>query len=293
MKWVTWQQAVVAGLLSGLALLLLRRQRPTRANVIAIAAAQELMFISGIYALWRVARMLPLAKNETALVYARSIADLQDWLGMPSELAIQQFVIRHDWLARFSALYYQLIHVPALLVFLVWLFLAHRELYPRWRTGLAILTAFCLVIRFVRVAPPRFLEELGFVDLSTRLGLSSYGQVGTGVSDQFAAMPSIHVGWAAVVALGVFAASASSWRWLIVLHLPITLFVVAATGHHWWLDGVAALALLGIAMRIDTVVRRRWPRSPASVGGVTTAPDSSFEQAAISATAKQRGLAAD
>ena len=120
-----------------------------------------------------------------------------------------------------------------------------------------MLTAACLVIRYLRVAPPRFLPELGYVDLATRYGLSVYGPVGTGVSDQFAAMPSIHVGWAALVSFGIVAASTSKWRWAFMSHLVLTIYAVSATGNHWWLDGIAAIALLGIALRIDDSARPR------------------------------------
>jgi hypothetical protein len=124
-----------------------------------------------------------------------------------------------------------------------------------------MLTAACLVIRYIRVAPPRFLPELGYIDLATRYGLSVYGPVGTGVSDQFAAMPSIHVGWAALVSFGIVAASTSTWRWVFVAHLVLTIYAVSATGNHWWLDGFAAIVLLGIALRIDDYARPRVARS--------------------------------
>ena len=120
-----------------------------------------------------------------------------------------------------------------------------------------MLTAACLVIRYIRVAPPRFLPDLGYVDLATRFGLSVYGPVGTGVSDQFAAMPSIHVGWAAIVSLGIISASTSKWRWVFALHLVFTVLAVSATGNHWWLDGVAAIALLALALRMDTLIRSK------------------------------------
>jgi hypothetical protein len=129
--------------------------------------------------------------------------------------------------------------------------------YPRWRNSLAMLTAACLVIRYLRVAPPRFLPDLGYIDLATRYGLSVYGPVGTGVSDQFAAMPSIHVGWAALVSLGIVAASTSKWRWIFLAHLVLTVYAVTATGNHWWLDSIAAVALLAVAIRIDDYVRPR------------------------------------
>lgn len=187
---------------------------------------------------------------------ARQIDDLQQALHLPTEISMQHLVVDHDLLAWLTNAYYATMHVPALIAFLIWLFVRHRDRYPHWRNGLAVVTAGCLIIRFVRVAPPRFIGELGFVDLADKHGFSVYGPVGTGISDQFAAMPSVHVGWAAVVALGVFATTTSHWRWLFVLHLPITFFVVAATGHHWWLDGIVAIGLLAIGLRLDTVLRR-------------------------------------
>ena len=259
-KWVSWDQAVIAACLSwAVAYAMSRRERTTLGNAVA-PAAREFAFISATYAIWRLARQLPLAKEEGALERARSIVDWQQRLHLPSELGVQQWVIEHDQLAQLTAWYYAILHVPALIGFVVWLWVRQREHYQRWRTALVLVTAFSLVIRFIRVAPPRFLPELGFVDLSNRLGFSVYGEVGTGASDQFAAMPSIHVAWAAVVSFGVFAATTSRWRWVVMAHVWITMWVVAATGHHWWLDGIAALALLWLSLMIDTYGRRL--RSP-------------------------------
>ena len=134
---------------------------------------------------------------------------------------------------------------------MIWLFWRHRDVYSRWRNSLAMLTAACLVIRYIRVAPPRFLPELGYVDLATNYGLSVYGPVGTSVSDQFAAMPSIHVGWAALVSFGIVAASTSRWRRVFMAHLVLTVYAVTATGNHWWFDSIAAVVLLAAALCID------------------------------------------
>jgi hypothetical protein len=182
--------------------------------------------------------------------------------------------LRYDWLAWLSNAYYAIVHVPGLIAFLVWMFVRHRDQYPRWRNALALVTAFCVVIRFVRVAPPRFLPDLGYVDLATRYGWSLYGPVGTGVSDQFAAMPSIHVAWAAVVSLGVVTASTSRWRWLFLLHIALTMIVVSATGNHWWLDGIVAAALVPVALLIDSGGRRvgRLRRSRRTSVAATAAP---------------------
>ncbi|AZI58232.1 inositol phosphorylceramide synthase [Nakamurella antarctica] len=257
MDWPSWDQAFAAAFVSVVAWLLLRRLASTKGRAAAMRTCHEFAVLAGLYGMWRLARMLPITKEDGALDRARSIDHLQRALHLPAEISMQHFVVAHDWLARLVNAYYATIHVPALIIFLVWAFVRHRDHYPHWRNGLVAVTAGCLLIRFVRVAPPRFIPELGFVDLSQQYGLGVYGPVGTGVSDQFAAMPSIHVGWAAVVALGVFGMSDSRWRWVVLMHLPVTVFVVAATGHHWWLDGVVAVALLGFGLILDTRLRRR------------------------------------
>ena len=169
--------------------------------------------------------------------------------------------------------YYATVHVPALIAFLVWLFVRHRDKYPHWRNGLALVTAWCLVIRFVRVAPPRFLPDLGYVDMGQQYGMSVYAtDPTTGVSDQFAAMPSIHVAWAAVVSFGIIAASTSRWRWFFLLHVVLTMLVVSATGNHWWMDGIVAIGLLAGSLAVDTAVRGYFQRRAAATSADGAAP---------------------
>jgi len=256
MKWVTWNQAALTAIVSGVVSPMVRRLPRTRIRDTVIATVQELTLMASLYAIWRLARVLPLDRSSGAIDRARQINELQRELSFPSELSLQHLVLDHEWLARLTNFYYAVAHIPTMIVFLIWLFVRHRNAYPRWRNCLAILTGFCLIIRFIRVAPPRFLPDLGYIDLATRFGLSIYGPVGTGVSDQFAAMPSIHVGWAAVVSFGIVTAGTSRWRWLFLAHLVITMLAVAATGNHWWLDGIVAIILLGAALLIDSLGRR-------------------------------------
>ena len=257
MRWVTWNQAITASGISIVIAYCFTRIASTPRRDFIIAICREFSLVTFLYTLWRLAMVLPLDQPVGAISRARAINSLQQILFLPSELSLQRFVMQYEWLARATNFYYAVVHVPATVAFLIWLFTRHRNKYPRWRNALAMLTAACLVIRYVRVAPPRFLPDLGYVDLATRYGLSVYGPVGTGVSDQFAAMPSIHVGWAALVSFGIVAASTSKWRWIFVTHIVITMLAVSATGNHWWLDGIAAIALLAIALRIDTWLRRR------------------------------------
>ncbi|MEN0014605.1 MAG: phosphatase PAP2 family protein [Solirubrobacteraceae bacterium] len=266
--WPTWGEASVAAAISGLIWLVFRRWSSNRRAAHVAEAASEFGLIAVLYAIWRLARMLPIATDSGALARAHDIVRWEAFAHLPTELSLQRFVIHHDALAQFSVWYYATVHVPALIAFLVWLFVRHRDRFAHWRNGLALVTLGCLVIRFVRVAPPRFLPDLGYVDLAHRLGASVYGaDVTTGVSDQFAAMPSIHVGWAAVVSLGIVAAGTSRWRWIFLLHLVATVFVVVATGNHWWLDGIVAVLLLWGGLSLDTTVRRRWRERRAEQAG--------------------------
>ena len=256
MPWPPWQQSAIAAVFFACLIVVFRRARPTPVSTSLAQAATEMTIISGLYSIWRMARKLPLVQADGALDRGRSIADWQNSFFLPSELTVQQFLIDNDWLGRLASLYYIGLHVPALWFFLVWLFLRQRQAFSQWRNVLAILTAFCLFIRFIRVAPPRFLPELGFIDLPATYDVSPYGAVGTGISQQFAAMPSIHVAWAAIVSIGAVAASTSKWRWFALLHLIITVLIVAGTGHHWWADGLIIAPLLIASLALDRYGRR-------------------------------------
>jgi len=66
----------------------------------------------------------------------------------------------------------------------------------------------------------------------------------------------VHVAWAFLVAFAVVGATRSRWRWLILAHTAATVYVVVVTANHFWLDGVVAVALLGISLALQMVSRR-------------------------------------
>jgi hypothetical protein len=120
-----------------------------------------------------------------------------------------------------------------------------------------MVTGLCLVIRLFPVAPPRLVANLGFIDTAVVYNQSVYGTGAGGLSDQLAAMPSIHVAWALIVTLAVVTASSSRWRWLVLVHLVLTVLAVTVTANHWWLDGIVAAVLLWGSV---VVQRRRTTR---------------------------------
>ena len=131
-----------------------------------------------------------------------------------------------------------------------------------------LVTASCFCLHLITVAPPRLLPHGGFVDTAWEYGQSVYGPTTVEVADQLSAFPSVHVGWAAIVAWWMWRVSPWRWGWLGVTHLVVTSFVVVATANHYWLDGLAAMAILAVALGLQSAV----PALARAVRGPTGEP---------------------
>jgi PAP2 superfamily len=274
---LSWQQAAVlaAGLfVAGLLLVSLARggaqpgRSPGRTAQWAArwAArfgpfAREAGVVTALYALWQLAGNLAAGGLNGALTHAWWIWHTERSLGLPSELAAQRLLLPHPLLSQVANLYYATMHFGVLIAMLVWLFVRHRDAYPAVRNAMAASTAICLLISFIPVAPPRMLTPLGFVDLAARYGESVYGAAGGNVgADQLSAMPSVHVCWSVLVAWAVITASTSRWRWLILAHPIVTVFVVVATGNHYWADAIVSVAIVAVVLGTQALLRARLGR---------------------------------
>jgi hypothetical protein len=214
--------------------------------------------VVALYALWQLAGNLSSGGYRGAIAHAWWVWHVERTLRLPSELAVQRMLLPHALLSQVANLYYATMHFGMLIAMLVWLFARHRDGYPAVRNAVAASTAICLLISLVPVAPPRMLTSLGFVDLAARYGQSVYVALGsTAGADQLSAMPSVHVAWAVLVAWAVITRSTSRWRWLILLHPAITVFVVVATGNHFWADGIVAASVVALVLTAQALVTRR------------------------------------
>jgi hypothetical protein len=257
--WLEWRWALVLAVVLGAAGA--ASWRSPRARVRGAGAfAREAALVLALYALWNYAGKLAVVHVDEAFANGRAIWRLEQALHLPSEVGFQELFLPYPEVMRALNVYYVGAHVPAVIVCLVWLFTWHREHYPSLRTTLAITTLACLLVQLVPVAPPRMYPGLGFVDAGDVFGPGVYGKVGTGIADQLSAMPSVHVAWAALVALAVIVASSSTWRWWILAHPVLTVVAITATANHWWLDGVAAIAILFAAWALDRATRAAWTR---------------------------------
>ncbi|MET9089253.1 phosphatase PAP2 family protein [Streptomyces sp. NPDC004237] len=238
---------------------------------------RELLLVAGLFLVYKFGRQLATGHTAEALHNAHRIWDLERTLRLPSEVDVQSALLHGDTLVHLANTYYATVHFPATLAFLVWLYLKRPAHYVWARRVLAVVTAAALVLPFTfPLAPPRMLAATGLVDTARVYGPSVYGPPSSDhLSNQFAAMPSLHFGWALMVAIGLIVATRSRWRWLWLLHPAITLLVIVGTANHYWLDAIVATAMLGAALALirpqtssgGTPISLRSPHRTATTAG--------------------------
>ncbi len=202
------------------------------------------------------------------LLHAEQIVDVERSLGLFIEVDL------HEWVQSIGALewtttwLYTLGHTTGFVIMFVWVWFRRRDQYPMFRNWFWISHAIAVLGYWVYpLAPPR-LTDLGLAD-PTKESLELGGALSwfQPFRNEFAAMPSMHVGYTFLFALALFwMLRPSPWRWLAFLWPAGMLFVVMATANHWWLDGVggAATVLLGllVADRLGGDLPRPWARRP-------------------------------
>lgn len=214
---------------------------------------RELLLVVGLFAVYKVGRQLATGHTAQAFANAHRVWDAERFLHLPGEGAVQSALLHSDTLVHVANTYYATVHFPATAAFLVWLYLRRPTHYVWARRVLALVTAAALVGHLTfPLAPPRLLAESGLLDTGQLFGPSVYGAhpATDAMANQFAAMPSLHFGWALMVAIGLIAATRSRWRWLWLLHPLLTLLVIVGTANHYWLDSVVAAALLCLALAV-------------------------------------------
>lgn len=226
-----------------------------RRLAMAAGIAQEAAILLALFALWQLAGSYSLIGPDGALARAQWIWHAERVVHMPSETEIQRAFLGHPLLVQALNLYYASLHFVVLISCLVWVYARHRRHYPQVRITLVLFTAGALLIQFLPVAPPRMLPGDGMVDTAARYGQSVYGSVAGFNADQLSAMPSVHIGWALLVALVVVQVSRSRWRWLALGYPALTLLAVVVTANHFWLDGIAAALLLALALLVQRAGR--------------------------------------
>lgn len=212
-----------------------------------LAALSQVGLLGALFMLYREGRLLSANRTDVAFHNAVNLWHLERWLHLPNEVWLQELALHAHWLILMANRYYVAVHFPLTATVLVWLYIRHKAHYRRARTILIAVTFPALVLQVgFPVAPPRFMNHLGLVDTMAAFGPSAYSHIG-GAANQLAAMPSLHVGWALLLAVVTWRLPMRWTRIVFPLHAFITIVVVTITANHYLIDGLVGAALVVVA----------------------------------------------
>lgn len=235
---------------------------------------RELAVVASGFLLYRIVRLVVKDEIDQALTNSRTVIDWERALGIFNEVRFQDAIIAHDALVWFFNRYYFFAHFIGTVVFLAWLYVRHYDHYGRVRRVMVGVTFAALALHVAfPLAPPRWFPRMGFVDTLQVYGPKIYdSDTITATANQIAAMPSLHVAWALVGAWAIIRAGTTWQRYLSLAHPAIMTTVVVVTANHWWLDAVAAVALVVGVIAADTPIQRAILRR-GSAAGTAAGPD--------------------
>lgn len=226
---------------------------------------REILLVAAFYGAYTLVRVLIPHNVPAAYAHAGQVIRLEHVLGLDVELDLNQDLMRLPGLARVANAFYATAHFVVTLSVLVWLY-RYRPGQFRWlRTSLMIATAVALIGFWAYpLAPPRFLTDRGFVDPVTALhtfGLYSSPEAGS-LTNQFAAMPSMHAGWSLWCAVAIMTVSRRSLvRAIAALYPIITILVIFSTANHYLLDAMAGVAIMMFALLVGFLLHKGETRS--------------------------------
>ncbi|MHC0432482.1 phosphatase PAP2 family protein [Streptomyces sp. O3] len=247
----------------------------------------ELPLIAVVYVAYSLGRLVVRGDVSTAVDNGLAILRLEKSLSLNFEHPLNRLFTEHAWLGIPSDFVYASLHYLVTPAILVWLFRSRAVHYRAARTWLMVSTLIGLVgFTLMPTCPPRLLDAgHGFVD--TMAQYSSYGWWGAeasaprglgGMTNQYAAMPSLHVGWSLWCGVMLWRHGRTPLlRALGVAYPLITTIVVMGTANHYFLDAVAGAAVMGLgllltrpALRLSGRVRARL--APAAPSAAPVAP---------------------
>jgi len=248
---------------------------------------KEVLLIAGFYALYSFTRnqfgsaTVDVSGGEwpyQAFDHAHRLIRIEEAVGLFHEKSIQDAFLHHDWSElwfKFWNTFYGVAHFVVTIGLFVWMFVGAKHLFPRWRNIILATTGLALIgFSLFPVMPPRLLNEpaarfggheiqverdidppLEFVDTLAEFGGPWSFDSGaiSKLSNQFAAMPSLHCGWALWCTLLGWRLTRKRWaRALLVLHPIATLFCIVVTANHYWIDGVGGVLTLGAGFLVGS-----------------------------------------
>ncbi len=254
--WLAWELALLMAAAMVVAGLVIGRSDSPKATLWS-SFSYEAAVVMVLYAIWIVAGRLSVYDLDGAYSRAQGWWDFERAIWLPNEATIQQWALPHGWFVQANNIYYAIAHVPSMIAVLIWMWFRNRDEYGSFRNVVAAVTAACLLMQLLPVAPPRFVEGLGIIDTPALYGQSVYSALGYQTAGQLQAMPSIHMAWALQIGWFGWKYASGWWKTVGPAHAVATALVVVITGNHYWVDGLVAGVFLLLAVPIERRVRRR------------------------------------
>jgi hypothetical protein len=218
--------------------------------------AVETAALLSLYGLYELCRGIAEGSWDLAQRNAAAIVRFERELGMFWEWDVQQWATRLPVLPVLLGLAYIGLHVGGTILALVWVHRRHREHFALLRTVIVAASGLALVVYVLYpTAPPR-LAGLGFVDTVTdHAGIDLNSTLLGELYNPIAAVPSLHFGYALVVGAAVAALERRRAVRALGIAYPVAmLFVIVATGNHFWLDAAAGGAVVLVAWLLARVL---------------------------------------
>jgi hypothetical protein len=206
---------------------------------------QEVAIIGFCYWIYSEIRNLVPEQESIALRHGRSVQHVQDLLHLNFERSLNTFVADQEPIAQVMNYYYATLHFIVTIGVLVWLYRLHPRIYRGARTVLFATSLLALAGFYLYpLAPPRLLPQFGYVD--TLAFFHTWGSLADPKvaehSNQFAAMPSLHIGWALWCGVAIVLCAGRTWvRLLGALYPVCTLIVIVGTANHFIIDAVGGV----------------------------------------------------
>jgi hypothetical protein len=213
---------------------------------------------------------------DRAFDNALHVIDLERAIGLYHEEWIQARFLDWDPFIVFWNVFYGTFHFAVTIFAMVFLFLRFPQRYMFMRSALAATTMAALIgFAFFPLMPPRLLSacepqssygacspDHDYVDTLVEPGGLWSFETDTmeSISNQYAAMPSLHIAWSTWCAIGLFPVLRRRWARLAIATYPfITLFAIIVTANHYWIDAIGGLAALGFGLLMASPLARFFP----------------------------------
>lgn len=226
---------------------------------------REVLLVLVVDLFYETIRNFSSANPSRAYANAERLINWQQTIGMFFERRMQLWALDYLPLIIVANYFYGSAYIGATLFALFFLYRRFPDDYALWRTTLLVGTLLALIgFATFPLMPPRLLDSMGgasygFVDTLVKYPTfwSFESEAMKSISNQFAAMPSLHCGWA-LWGMAVFYPRVRSWwaKSLAVLYPVITIIVVIITGNHYWLDAVGGAVIFIAGYAIARVISR-------------------------------------